>query len=141
MSTGHTPVFFDHSGKRWKRIIRYATIAAFLASITGAIFSFGIFVLPLSPFAPDYRATIHKFIPRIETRQEAVARFKANKAIGSLKKVIAEEKQIKRQARHPRSPGTPYSTTLGFYVGWGSDASYNSLREHADNLTLSLIHI
>ena len=90
MSTGHTPVFFDHSGKRWKRVVRYATIAAFLVSIAGAIFSFGVIVLPHTPFVTRYKESYHKFIPRFETHQEAMARYEANKEMSRLKKVIAE---------------------------------------------------
>ena len=114
--------------------MRYATIAAFFASIAGAIFSFGIIVLPHTPYLARSSNSYHKFIPRLETHQEAMARYEANKEIGQLKKVIEEQKNIRRKAKSRPQAGAPYSKTIGFYVGW-DDRSFDSLYHHTSNLT------
>ena len=133
MNHSDHPIFFDHSGTRWRRIVRFATAVALAVSVAGAIFSFSILALPLSPLTLSEKSYVHRFIPKIETREEAARKFLAHKASAKLKNVIAKENATKPKVRH-RSPGAPNSTVIGFYANW-LPGSFDSFKDHASSLT------
>lgn len=123
------PVFLDDSGKRWRLVVRLGVGAALVISLMGALLSFSIMVLPVSPLAMSFR----QFVPKLETHEQAARRFLAAMERDKLKSRIADESGGKR-ARHARSSGKPYSTVVGFYVNWDEN-SFDSFRGHVDSLT------
>jgi len=127
------PVFYDHSGKRWKRIIKFASLLTLVVSIIGAAFSFSMIALPLTPLPLASQILVHRFIPKIETHEEAARKFIARKSKQNLKKEIAKENAPKFKA-HPRSAGAPYSTTIGFCFG-DDPSALASLQQQIDSLT------
>ena len=82
MTHSDHPIFFDHSGTRWRRIVRFATAVALAVSVAGAIFSFSILALPLSPLTLSEKSYVHRFIPKIETREEAARKFREHVSAG-----------------------------------------------------------
>lgn len=133
MNHSDRPVFHDHTGKRWKLLVRISTAAALVLSILGAAFSFSLVALPLSPLSVQYHSSLHHLIPRLVTHAEAERRFVARRTVAKLNKAIAQENKP-RHKKHLRSPGKPYSTVIGFYVNW-NERSFESLRDHIKSLT------
>ncbi|MEN6372894.1 MAG: polysaccharide deacetylase family protein [Armatimonadota bacterium] len=130
----HRPIFFDHTGKRWKRILRFSSLLALVISIVGAAFSFSIMAVPMSPLRVSSDSYIHRFIPRLESHEEAARRFVAHKESRKVKEEIARENDLHAHKRHTVGAGETYSTTVGFYVNW-DPGSLASLRRHIDKLT------
>ena len=128
------PVFFDHSGKRWSSLIKFMSAIAFILSIAGALFSFSVVALPLSPFSLSFGKDVHSYVPKIETRTEAESKYAARKARQQLKRQIAIENSHKQSKRHQRGAGKPYSTVVGFYVNWEA-TSFQSFKNNVDSLT------
>lgn len=134
MSHHRKPVFFDHSGKRWSRILRLAFGAALVFSIIGAVFSFSILVLPNSPIPLDNTPIAHGRIsvPKLFSREEAARHVLATKSRNKLIKQIQSERRQNIKANTPGS--APYSTVVGFYVSW-EPHSIQSLRDHISSMT------
>ncbi|HEY3298712.1 MAG TPA: glycosyl hydrolase family 18 protein, partial [Armatimonadota bacterium] len=134
MSDRKHPVFFDHSGKRWAGIMRFATWFALAFSIVGAIFSFSILALPSSPIflksTPLLRSKI--MIPKLFSKREAMRHALANKERNKLIKQIRVESHQNHKAL-PGGKGT-YSTVVGFYVDWDPQ-SVQSVRDHISSLS------
>ncbi len=127
------PIFFDHSGKRWRRILAFATGVALAISILGALFSFSLIALPLSPLPLSQKEYVRRLVPKFESHEEAAQRFIASKTSQTLKSVIARE-HMPQPKLHPRSPGAPLSTVIGYYVTWDPQ-SFASLHDHIDALS------
>lgn len=133
MMRSEHPIFFDKSGNRWKKFLRIATAIAFLLSVAGAVLSFSMLALPLSPLAARYPA-VRNLVPRFESHESAKMRHIASKTKDKLIDEIRSENTPLKKKMHARSAGEPYSTVIGFYVGW-EPSSYESVRQHIDSLT------
>lgn len=127
------PIFYDPSGRRWKRSLGLAGGVALVVSILGALFSFSIVALPLTPLPTNYSNYVRNLIPKVETRAQARRKFLADRTRERLMKQVAADRKARKKKR-PHNTGKPYSTVVGFYVDW-DPASYESLRKHIDALS------
>lgn len=134
MTQFRKPIFFDHSGKRWSRILRFAAGLALLFSIVGALFSFSILVLPSSRVELSSTPIAHGriFVPKLFGREEAARHVLAVRTRDKLIKQISAEKNEKQSAN--KNSASTYSTVVGFYVNW-DPRSFPSLRDHIDSMT------
>ena len=133
MNRREHPVFFDHSGKRWKRSRTFFRVLLLTVFVVAAVFSLTLVAVPLAPLKVSSHNYISKFVPRIQNHEEAARSFIAHKTSQALKSEVEREERIKH-AMHPRSSGKPLSTVVGYYVSW-DDSSFESLRRHIDSLT------
>ncbi len=142
------PVFFDPSGRRWRRVRRLRLMFGAIATVLIAILVMSILVNPLLPhldlksaWLPARGADLRPRTPGLaltrRDQQAQHAQTELKRALHNTSKA-ASEQPAQKNITHPVSllPGAPPVTkplTVGFYVNW-DDSSYSSLNRNLDQL-------
>ena len=133
------PVFFDETGRRWRRWRRIALVVGVITSIVGGL---TVLSLAIPPLIPQLRTNPVKLstTPRIPTsRAEKLEMEKKLELWFALEKNHAPPALRPSQLPLPKhvtpraakAPGDPIMA--GFYVNW-DDNSLEALRDHAEDL-------
>src|SRR5690348_1992184 len=143
MPDRHSPVFIDHTGRRWRRIRRAALVVG-VASTVIALFLVGSIVLnpPVPPELPLATAN-NQPIPRPTTGKPGqFTRVDRLRTAYRRKLAAIVRKYGTSKSRRPDmvpalsvagAPPRRDAIVAGFYVNW-ADNSFSSLTQHIDKL-------
>ena len=129
------PVFFDRTGRRWRKMRQVGLVTGVLSTIL--FFAFALsFLIP--PLVPEFRPVEPEVTPRFTgSRQTHERRVKRDQLYAALKAQSAA-RSIKKAAIALRrelngDQNTPQSIRAAFYVSW-ADNSLASFRQNAGSL-------
>lgn len=142
MSGTALPIFFDPSGRRWRRVRRLRLLLAAIATMLIAILVISVLVNPLLPhldlksaWLPAHTDDLRPKAPSLaitrRTQKAQHAQAELKRALRDTRKVVTEQ-HAQTNITHPISllpSATPVTRplTAGFYVNW-DDSSYSSLK-------------
>jgi cellulose synthase/poly-beta-1,6-N-acetylglucosamine synthase-like glycosyltransferase/peptidoglycan/xylan/chitin deacetylase (PgdA/CDA1 family)/spore germination protein YaaH len=149
MGASELPIFFDQTGRRWRRVRRVWLALAAAVTLMAAVLILSVFINPLLPHL-DLRPAA--FLPRSTdlklqppplpvTRREQKAKRaedRLRKALRTTKVVPSQRPQQITPAPPPQLPPQPVTAgaqplSIGFYVNW-DDSSYSSLKSNLAQL-------
>ncbi|HEX8922094.1 MAG TPA: hypothetical protein VF766_11495, partial [Pyrinomonadaceae bacterium] len=149
MGASELPIFFDQTGRRWRRVRRVWLALAAVVTLMAAVLILSVFINPLLPHL-DLRPAA--FLPRpadlqlqpptlTATRREQKAKRaedKLRKALRTTKVVPSERPQQMKVTTTPQLPPQQVTAgakplSIGFYVNW-DDSSYSSLKSNLAQL-------
>lgn len=149
MTASEKPVFYDSSGRRWRRVRRTWLALAVFATAVISIFIFSVFAKPLLPtfnLRPDSPAPrTSELKPKTPALPQTAREQKAKKAQEELQRALARTKRVvpskkpeqMKIAPPPAIPPPAAPTTrplsIGFYINW-DESSYSSLQRNLDHL-------
>jgi cellulose synthase/poly-beta-1,6-N-acetylglucosamine synthase-like glycosyltransferase/peptidoglycan/xylan/chitin deacetylase (PgdA/CDA1 family)/spore germination protein YaaH len=149
LTASEKPVFYDSSGRRWRRVRRTWLALAVFATAVISIFIFSVFAQPLLPvfnLRPDSSGPrTSELKPKTPALPQTAREQKAKKAQEELQRALARTKRVvpskkpeqMKIAPPPAIPPPAAPTTrplsIGFYINW-DESSYASLQRNLDHL-------
>ncbi len=140
MPSGDTRhVFHDPTGRRRRRLTRFGTVAAMVATVVLTVFIVSLLVMPLVPHLPGFGSVRHRVsarppIPAVPSRQARLAHYLARKERQALFADIQSTRKKAEAFRGAPATATP-QVVAAFYTIWNRSAGLESLRANADRMT------
>ncbi len=148
------PIFYDESGRRWRRLRRGALVAGVVTTLLFVIAAITVLIPPLLPDLPLLQ-TANDSLGRV-ARSGRVAPRRVISARAERERLLSRQRLFAELEKHPAPPARHYSQmsivrprirydsalaarspadpiVAGFYVNW-DDNSLVSLRQRIDSL-------